>query len=247
MNYGPASKYYDLFAAKDDINFYKELALKHGRKALELGVGTGRVAIELAKADVNMWGIDNSKYMLGVARQKLRSSATAVRKRVVLKHGDMRNFKLKERFPFVYIPSATFEHCLTQEDQTKCLTSVLNILERPGVFAFDLSQPPLGKPESSWWIERRELSPGREVIRTIFSKRDSQTNIVMVQLFFGVYHEGRVEERFYEQGEAKISTKIEIEKLLKDVGFNIDSIYGSFNKTAHSSESKNLIFVASTS
>ncbi len=41
LNYGPASKYYDLFASKDDIAFYRELALQHGEKVLELGVGTG--------------------------------------------------------------------------------------------------------------------------------------------------------------------------------------------------------------
>ena len=63
MNYGPASKYYDLFASKDDVNFYEELALKHGKKALELGVGTGRVAIELEKKGVTVWGVDNSKYI----------------------------------------------------------------------------------------------------------------------------------------------------------------------------------------
>ncbi|MDH5267461.1 MAG: class I SAM-dependent methyltransferase, partial [Candidatus Bathyarchaeota archaeon] len=114
MNYGPASKYYDLFASGDDVDFYRELGVKHGRKALELGVGTGRVAIELAKADVTVWGIDNSSYMLNVARQKLKMSSASIRQRVRLKLGDIRNFKLKEKFPIVYIPSATFEHCITQ-------------------------------------------------------------------------------------------------------------------------------------
>ncbi len=59
MNYGSASKYCDLFGSKDDVAFYRELAIKHGRKALELGVGTGRVAIELAKAGVIVLRIDN--------------------------------------------------------------------------------------------------------------------------------------------------------------------------------------------
>ena len=70
VNYGPASKYYDLFGSKSDINFYREFAVKHGEKALELGVGTGRVAIELAKAGVTVWGIDNSPFMLTEANQK---------------------------------------------------------------------------------------------------------------------------------------------------------------------------------
>jgi len=70
MDYGPASKYYDLFGSKDDVAFYRELAIKHGCRALELCVGTGRVTIELAKAGVTVLGIDNSRYMLNVARSK---------------------------------------------------------------------------------------------------------------------------------------------------------------------------------
>jgi ubiquinone/menaquinone biosynthesis C-methylase UbiE len=245
VNYGPASKYYDLFASNDDLDFYKELAVKHGRKALELGVGTGRVAIELAKADVTVWGIDNSKYMLNVARHKLETSSTSIRKRVKLKLGDIRNFKLKQKFPFVYIPSATFEHCITKEDQNNCLTNVYNALERKGILAFDISQLSSRKPENSWWIDRRELSSKEEVVRTIFSRRNPQTNIVSVNLFFEVYQEGNLKERYYEYGEARIFSKREIEKMLKDDGFRVDKIYGNFDKSSHSPESRKLIFVAS--
>ena len=245
MNYGPASKYYDLFASNDDVDFYKELAVKHGRKALELGVGTGRVAIELAKANVTVWGIDNSRYMLNIARQKLKTSSTSIRKRVRLKLGDIRNFKLKEKFPIVYIPSATFEHCITQEDQNRCLTNVYNALERKGILAFDVSQLSSKKRESSWWIDRRELSPKEEVVRTIFSRRNPQTNIVSVNLFFEVHQEGRLKERYYEYGEARIFSKREIEKTLKDAGFRVDNVYGNFDRSPHSPESQKLIFVAS--
>lgn len=245
MNYGPASKYYDLFASNDDLDFYRELAVKHGRKALELGVGTGRVAIELAKAGVTLWGIDNSKYMLNVARQKLETSSTSIRKRVRLKLGDIRNFKLKQKFPIVYIPSATFEHCITQEDQNNCLTKVYNALERKGILAFDISQLSSRRPQSSWWIERRELSPEEEVVRTIFSRRNPQTNIVSVNLFFEVYQKGRLKERYYEYGEARIFSKREIEKMLKDTGFRVDKAYGNFDKSPHSPESQRLIFVSS--
>lgn len=245
MNYGPASKYYDLFAAKDDIDFYRELAVKHGRKALELGVGTGRIAIELAKANVTVWGIDNSRYMLNIARQKLRTSPASIKKRVILRSGDMRNFKLKEKFPFVYIPSATFEHFITQEEQNKCLTNVYKALERKGILALDVSQVSNEKPEESWWIERRELSPKEEVVRTVFSKLNPQTNVVSVNLFFGVYQEGKVKERYYEYGEAKLSSRREVEEMLKDVGFKVDDVYGSFARSAHSPESQKMIFVAS--
>ena len=243
MNYGLASKYYDLFASKGDINFYKELSLKHGGKALELGVGTGRVAIELAKANVTVWGVDNSKYMLNVARQKLKKEKDSVRKRVTLKLGDMRSFRLKETFPFIYIASSTFEHCITEGDQRRCLTSVYNALEGRGVLAFDISQLLPGKPESSWWIDRGELGAEEEVIRTIFSRRNPQTNIVSVNLFFDVYKNGKLKERYYEYGEARMSSKNDIEKLLKSIGFKMDHVYGNFDKSAYDEKSQRIIFV----
>ena len=47
MTYRLAAKFYDLFGSKSDLEFYKEVALQSGNKALELGVGTGRLAIPL--------------------------------------------------------------------------------------------------------------------------------------------------------------------------------------------------------
>ena len=246
MNYGPASKYYDLFASKDDVAFYKELALEHGRKALELGVGTGRVAIELARAGVSVWGIDNSRYMLDVAREKLRDELLRVRDQVTLELGDMRDFRLEDKFPFAYISGSTFEHCLTEEDQRGCFGSLYNALERKGILALDVSQPRPGKPESSWWIDRRELGRN-EVVRTIFSRLDPQTNIVSVNLFFEVYQDGKLVERYHEYGEARIFAKKELEDLLKKTGFEVDMVYGDFDRSAYSRESKRTIFVATKS
>ena len=51
-----AERFYDLFGAKDDAPFYIELANRHGDKALELGVGTARLAIQLAREGVETWG-----------------------------------------------------------------------------------------------------------------------------------------------------------------------------------------------
>ena len=244
MNYGPASKYYDLFASRDDIEFYKELAFEHKRKALDVGVGTGRVAIELARAGVTVWGIDSSRYMLNVARRKLRKESASVRGRIVLRYGDMRDFRLHEMFPFVYIASSTFEHCITDDDQKKCLTSVFNALERKGTLAFDISQLAQGKPDASWWVDRSEPREGVEVVRTILSRWNPLTNVVCLNLFFDVYRKGALEDRYYEYGEARISSKQDIERLLKDVGFEIRDVYGDFDKSPYGDSSRRAIFIA---
>jgi len=54
MTYRLAAKFYDLFGSKNDLEFYKELALQSGNKALELGVGTARVAISIAMAGITV-------------------------------------------------------------------------------------------------------------------------------------------------------------------------------------------------
>ena len=87
MTYRLAAKFYDLFDSKDDLDFYKELALQSGGKALELGVGTARVAIPLARVGVTVVGIDNSVHMLRVTKEKSAKETEDIRNRVVLKRG----------------------------------------------------------------------------------------------------------------------------------------------------------------
>ncbi|MCW4052617.1 MAG: class I SAM-dependent methyltransferase [Candidatus Bathyarchaeota archaeon] len=244
MNYGPASRFYDLFSVKHDIPFYRELAWKHGRKALELGVGTGRVALELARAGIVVWGIDNSKHMLAVAREKMRKEVNSVRGRVTLKFGDMRNFRIDEHFPLVYIASSTFEHCITDEDQRRCLSSAFAALKAGGILAFDISQAERDKTSNSWWIEKAAIGSDREVVRTIFSRQSPSSGVVSVNLFFDVYHEGKMVQRYFESGEAKILERREVEKALRDVGFRVDQLYGDFDMSQYNQKSRKMVFVA---
>ena len=176
MTYRLTAKFYDLFGSKNDLAralFYKELALQSGGKALELGVGTARVAIPLARAGVTVVGIDNSVQMLRVARGKLPKESAAVRKRVILKRGDMRNFELKQPFSLIYIPASTV----------------------------DLEQVPPGKPEASWWIDRKEIEGGKMVVQSVFTRRGMTKNRCSLDLFFDVYKNGKLLERYHEYGE----------------------------------------------
>jgi len=182
--------------------------------------------------------------MLNVARQKLRKENASVRKRVVLKLGDMRTFKLGETFPFIYLASSTFEHCITKEDQKNCLNSVYDALENQGTLAFDISQPKRDQPISSWWIDRKALNKNGEVVRTIFSRRNSQTNVVSLNLFFDVYDRGELKRRYYDYGEALVSSKADIEAALKTVGFKVTEVYGNFDKLSYNEASERSIFVA---
>jgi SAM-dependent methyltransferase len=243
MTYIQAAKFYDLFGSKNDLEFYRELALQSGNKALELGVGTGRVAIQLAKAGITIAGIDNSAHMLRVAKEKLAKETETVKTRVILKRGDMRNFELKQLFPFIYIPASTFDHNTTVEEQKRTLNCVHKHLEKNGTFAFDLEKASLDKPPTSWWIDRKDIGNGRMVVRSIYTRKDMAKRTCSLDLFFGIYKNGKLLERYHEYGEVAIISEDEITKLLEENGFRVENIYGDFNKTKYRRDSPRIVLV----
>ncbi len=231
MTYRLAAKFYDLFGSKDDLAFYKGLALQRGGSALELGVGTARVAIPLARAGVGVVGIDNSEYMLEVAREKLAKEPQSVRERVTLKRFDMRSFELQQTFRLIYIPASTFDHCVTAQDQERCLNRIHTHLEDEGRFAFDIEQATPEKTKASWWIDRKEISEDTMVVRTTFTRRDFANRICSLDLFFGVYRNGKLVERYHEYGEVAILFKDEVKDLLEQAGFEVEAVYGDFDRS----------------
>jgi len=243
MTYRQAAKFYDLFGSKNDQEFYKGLALQSGKKALELGVGTARVALSLARAGVTVVGIDNSVHMLRVAKEKLTKESESVRRRLILKKGDMRNFELSRSFPFIYIPASTFDHNLTVEDRKKTLNCICKHLKKNGTFAFDLEQAAPDKPEKSWWIDRKETEDGKMVVRSIFTRKNTLRHTLSLDLFYDVYKNGKLLERYHEYGEVATISNDEIVGLLEETGFKVVSIYGDFDKSEYQKGSPKIVLV----
>jgi len=243
MTYRLAAKFYDLFGSKNDLDFYKELALQHGNRALELGVGTGRVAIPLARAGIMIVGIDNSVHMLRVARAKLTKETEGVKKRIILKRGDMRSFALNQSFPFIYVPASTFDHNITIENQKRTLDCIYKHLEKNGRFAFDLELATPDKPEASWCIDRKEIDKRKMVVRSIFTKREITKQTCNLNLFFDLYENGTLLERYHEYGEVAIISKDKIIQLLEENRFKIENVYGNFDQTKHREDSPRIVLV----
>ena len=243
MTYRLAAKFYDLFGSKNDLEFYKELALKSGNTALELGVGTARVALSLAKAGITVVGIDNSVHMLRVAKEKLTKETEDIRNRVILEKSDMRNFQLDQLFPFIYIPSSTFDHNITIEDRKQTLDHVFKHLKRNGTFAFDLEQAAPDKPEKSWWIDRRETEDGKTVVRSIFTRKNTLKRTLHLDLFYDVYKNSKLLERYHEYGEVATISSDEIVRLLQETGFEVVTVCGDFDKSKYRKDSTRLVLV----
>ncbi len=243
MSYGPASKYYDYFASMDGVDFYTQLAMDTGGKALELGVGTGRVAIELAKAGAKVLGIDDSRYMLAVARDKLGREEPEVRKRLSLVLADMRRFHLQDAFPLVYIPSASFEHLTSTEDQRRCLRCIREALEEEGILAMDLSQIPTNR-RSSRSIDRRRIDADEEVVRTVVTKPGSGMGLLSVELSFEFRRLGLLVERHCEMGVVRLFRRREVVGLLEQASFGVETVFSDFDRSPYRVKRKRMVIVA---
>ncbi len=134
-----AGQYDEWFGSYDPaaIDLLAELA--QGGPALELGIGTGRIALPLQEKGVEVHGIDASEAM--VARLRTKPGGD----RIPVSMGDFSEVAVDRRFSLVYIPFNTFFALLTQEAQLKCFRNVSRRLLPNGVFLIEAFFPDIGR------------------------------------------------------------------------------------------------------
>jgi SAM-dependent methyltransferase len=135
--------YYDTAyaARRQDLDYYVRLGRLSGGPVLEYGVGSGRIALALCRAGVDVTGVDLSAPMLEALRGKLAGEPPEVRRRLRLRRGDMRRVRLRARFPLVIAPFNTVLHLYTRADMEAFLTRVHGHLTPRGRLVFDFSLP----------------------------------------------------------------------------------------------------------
>ena len=121
----------------EDVPFFHRLALECRGPVLELGCGTGRVTLPLARAGVKMVGLDASTAMLDAAR----AAAAAEKLPVEFVAGDFRSFDLGRRFPLIIFPFNGLAHLLEDRDLFSCLVAIESHLDSGGRLALDLPNP----------------------------------------------------------------------------------------------------------
>jgi SAM-dependent methyltransferase len=149
------------------------LALKHlagtGR-ALELGIGTGRVALPLQEAGVRVSGIDASPPMVEQLRSKPGGDAIPVT------IGDFAEVGVEGEFSLVYVVFNTFFNLQTQSDQVRCFGNVARHLTTDGVFVLEAFVPDLGRFRGGQ--EMRLITQAEDEIRFDASQIDPVKQMV---------------------------------------------------------------------
>lgn len=131
-----------------DVGFWRSLASRFTGPVLELGCGTGRVTLPLARAGLSVVGIDRSIAML--ARARARQSRTGRRgRRARFVRGDIRALPFRTAFSLVMAPYGILQSLVTESDLRATLASVAASLKRGATFAIDLV------PDLPTWQEYR--------------------------------------------------------------------------------------------
>jgi SAM-dependent methyltransferase len=124
-----------------DVEYYAKLAKHSKGPVLEYGIGNGRVALAIARAGVQVTGIDLSQPMLDSLAEALKNLPKQQQARVSWHQGDMRELSLGQRFPLVIAPFNCVLHLYDRRDMEAFLARVREHLAPGGRFVFDFSVP----------------------------------------------------------------------------------------------------------
>lgn len=124
-----------------------DLLLDYARDArgpvLELGCGDGRLLLPMARAGIEVTGLDLSFGMLSRAEDLIEAEPPEVGERIQLFHGDMTNFDLGRKFAFAFCVFRAFNFIPTQAGQRACLEALRRHMEPGARFVLDVFDPPL--------------------------------------------------------------------------------------------------------
>ena len=183
MDYVAWAEWYDIFyAAADpgDLEFYHGLCRASGGPILEIGVGTGRIALPLAKEGMEIVGIDLFEPMLKVAQQNALDVAP-LDGSLRLIQADMRNFDLKRQFPVVTIPARTLLLATSEEEQVQTLCCAVQHLAPNGTMAFNLFYPDpemlADNPDEEFLLEVVDKPDGGRYVLTAKNHFDLESQL----------------------------------------------------------------------
>jgi SAM-dependent methyltransferase len=206
---------YDPWSASvvEDVGFYLEEARRSGGPVVELGVGTGRIAVPIAADGIRVVGVDASRAMLEVCARRAALAGVELDLRV----GDLRDPPVSGRAPLVICPFRSLLHMQSDDDRRAALAAVRGLLLPGGRFVFDVFTPSADDIALTHdrWLEREpgifELALWDEHARTLtLTVRGPEGETTMALAWLSVD---------------------EWRALLEESGFDVEACYGWFDRT----------------
>lgn len=210
-----------------DVSFWQRLAAAADGPVLELGCGTGRISLPLARRGLPIVGIDRSAPMLARARAKTTRARLAHRLRLV--RGDIRALPFRPRgFVLVMAPYGILQSLTHERDLRETLKSAAQMLRRGGRLGIDLV------PDLPAWSEYREkktlsgpLGRGGRVTLVESVRQDRRRRLT---IFDQVYTLARGRQRRVHRFTLTFRTLSVPEMVgrLERAGFGIEAVLGDY-------------------
>ena len=199
-------------------------ALARGGDALELGIGTGRVALPLAARGLKVQGIDASPAMI----RKLQTKPGGEKMAVTL--GDFADVPVQGRFDLIYVVFNTFFALLTQEAQVRCFQACAQHFKDGAVFVLENFVPDLTRFDRGQRTDTISIDLGEvrvdAAIHDLFNQRVSVQHVLIEEKGVRLYP---VQLRYAWPSELDLMARL--------AGLQLQNRYGGWKKEPFSSAS----------
>lgn len=231
---------YDKILNSSGFDFYCEEISRANGPVLEVGAGTGRIFVPSLKNRADIYGIEQSEFMLDMLKAKINKED---HHRVSVQ--DVRQFSLDKKFRLIISPFRVFQHLTTVEEQLKAINKIYEHLETGGRFIFDVFAPDLKRivtnvedlPEFDG-----EYEPGKRLQRFASIIYDNVNQILNLTFKFVWDEDGekKTEECFFP---LRYYHRYELENLIGRTNLKLEKIYGGFDRSEIDKDSKEFIVV----
>lgn len=246
-----AARYDRLHADQmDDLRFYVEEAQREPGPVLEIGCGTGRVTLPIAAAGVTVVGLDRSPWMLQVARDKRRTAPPEVAGRCVFLRADMRRFAFRRPFAQALLPFRVFQALLTVPEQLAALASIRAALRPRGRLVLNVFDPRRDllahreRPEAIRDSGRAYDSDGSRVRERFAARYDPVDQILDLTFIYEKRAPDGAVEREFEPLRLRWYHRFEIEHLLVRAGYEVEALYGDWDRGPFVENGQEMIWIA---
>jgi SAM-dependent methyltransferase len=223
-----------------DIAFYLSMARQAQGAVLEIACGTGRITIPLARAGIDITGLDLSRPMLDCARDKAAKAGLGIR----WVEADARRFELDRKFNLIFFPYNSMQHLHERSSLRAMFARVRSHLAPGGLFALDVHQPSLSllsrHPKEIYGVEGLGQALDGTVVTGEEVAYNDATQVYTIRWHYNSLDGGdaRVDElrlrMFFPQ---------ELDGMLEDNGFEIVDKFGDFERTPFQDQSLKQVVV----
>lgn len=245
-----ADLYDKVYAYLDyDIGFYVSQAEASGGPVLELGCGTGRVALALADAGFDVTGVDISPRMIAQANAKATELGLSDKARFVV--GDMADSQVDGEFGLVCFPFRSFQSMLEVDDQREALENAAAHLREGGILALDTFAPDmeqLGDRRDEavpFHIRDVEQTDGTNIVVWGQNLWDGVSQVNSARLIIEELDAtGKSLGRHFRDFDLRYTFRYEMEHLLELSGFTLEVVYGNFEGGEVTDQADDLVWIA---